>query len=352
MRQRSELSRDGLALFELLVVIGIIVLLLALLIPAVAQTREAARRAACSNNMRQLMLSIINYESANGRLPQAAGINHQPEKPLPETTDRYSGFLASLHFGERYTGPYFDEEAEIDGVNYPAYPDVETSGFPLWTEQRPTNICPSLPVSNSEFAAVHYAFSIGDAAKNVHAPKSIRGAFAVGQSQTLADLTDGSSNTVGLVEIGGFRNRSFGRRFAINQSGKFLENPSLTSELNNGRGQYGSSVSLSKNERGGNWANGTGGPGLVNTILPPGSPSLLVGGDSQADGFFSASLNHGKSGTIAMCDGSCRNVSADIDAGNQQHPTGSAEELSGKASEYGVWGALGSCNGSEDITSF
>ncbi|QDU57606.1 DUF1559 family PulG-like putative transporter [Aeoliella mucimassa] len=59
----------GFTLVELLVVIAIIGILVALLLPAVQSAREAARRAACTNNMKQLALANLNYESANRRLP-------------------------------------------------------------------------------------------------------------------------------------------------------------------------------------------------------------------------------------------------------------------------------------------
>ena len=63
---RTMRSRHGYTLIEVLVVISILVVLIALILPAVQSAREAARRAQCQNNMKNIALAIVNFSSGRG----------------------------------------------------------------------------------------------------------------------------------------------------------------------------------------------------------------------------------------------------------------------------------------------
>src|SRR5215216_363933 len=92
----SRTRKRGFTLVELLVVIAIIGILVALLLPAIQAAREAARRAQCVNNLKQLGIGLQNYHSARNRFPQGTLM-----------------LQASQFFANAYTSllPYFEEAA-------------------------------------------------------------------------------------------------------------------------------------------------------------------------------------------------------------------------------------------------
>jgi prepilin-type N-terminal cleavage/methylation domain-containing protein len=224
MEIRDSTARAGFTLVELLVVISIIAVLIGMLLPAIQSIREAARRATCQNNLKQVVLAISLYESSFQHLPpgrigcddtgdQMALVYCPPELPSEEKTGA-SGFVSIL--------PQIEQQALSDEL------DVDAGG--LWNrdvddlgwysdsgkyygvkKHVSTYWCPSengSRMSDAYYpvraATSSYAFSngtLGPEAPEWMTKFENDGAFLYRRVHPLRDIRDGLSTTFFVGEV-------------------------------------------------------------------------------------------------------------------------------------------------------
>ena len=191
---RNQRNKTGFTLVELLVVIAIIGILIGMLLPAVQSVREAARRTQCQNNLRQIGLACLNYESARQQLP-------------PGVTDDDSSLIDANHTGFVFLLPFMEQANLFDQFDLTTDWKSPTNA-PLANNVLPGLHCPSNPqseVGENETgaftgAATDYAFSKGSLAYLSDSDDSQNGMFDVNSDRKLAAVTDGLSNTMMLGE--------------------------------------------------------------------------------------------------------------------------------------------------------
>src|SRR5207249_2197662 len=106
----AKRRQKGFTLIELLVVIAIIAVLVSLLLPAVQQAREAARRSQCKNNLKQMGLAIHNYEGTFKKFPSSGESTDESTSPTTRRFFPCSFFAAIL--------PNIDQQTIANNWNY------------------------------------------------------------------------------------------------------------------------------------------------------------------------------------------------------------------------------------------
>ncbi len=188
--------RDAFTLIELLVVIAIIAVLIALLLPAVQAAREAARRMQCVNNLKQLALATQNYHDTHSRFP-LGGVGHDP------ITGAYAPVNA-------YRQPYVESILPFieQGTLYAAYNlsdwYEDVANLTVRATRISTYNCPSdQPVvfyKSDTVYDVKGSYGVNWGVGPFFTP-ILKGPFWLAYGASLAEITDGSSNTVEMPEL-------------------------------------------------------------------------------------------------------------------------------------------------------
>lgn len=354
--RRRYAQRRGFTLVELLVVITIIGILIALLLPAVQAAREAARRGQCVNNLKQLGLAQHSYhDKYQVFTARKLGTSTCGCGPLPAVCGnctRLAGFIPML--------PYMDQGAMYDRIaagdpQYAPWGPCAWGGWAAWDVSPSTLRCPSDSYYRGSNALNNYVFSVGDQVASINDSTSNRGIFAAVVGVSIADIRDGTANTIMMSErykdAQGYQTAAANTTELIaGEAMAFATNALINNPIqcySAFDGNYVKAGQAWKYLSGSNWHDGQAESVAFNTVLPPNAPSCGEGTNPNRDSasaLLPPSSRHPGGVNCLIADGAVRFIGNTIDTGNLAP---NAAQPAAGASFYGVWGAMGSKAGNE-----
>jgi prepilin-type N-terminal cleavage/methylation domain-containing protein/prepilin-type processing-associated H-X9-DG protein len=291
---RSNSSR-GFTLIELLVVIAIIAVLIALLLPAVQSAREAARRAQCTNNLKQIGLAMHNYHTGQNVFPMGVSAS-QNTWNIGKCGVAAPGLVSWNGWScQALMLPFLEATPVYNAINFSFDPLVCSSqpfSNTAFLTSIPGFLCPSDPLSGPKTGFINnYCASEGTTIGWAqYYPSRSTGVFSYQTPYGLSDITDGSSNTVAfgesLVGTGGNGPVSYkGNGVAVSSYPWVLDATSNTTQTmatiqtcqtgwatatKPGGTPYGGMPNVGT-DRGWHWGWGSEAMTMINTIIPPSS---------------------------------------------------------------------------------
>lgn len=335
---------SGFTLVELLVVMAIIATLMALLLPAVQNAREAARRTSCRNNLHQIGIALHSYHDTHACFPPSSG----GTGGSGSNGNALSGFAMLLPNLEKNIIWQRIRSAPLQGG------DPSTIAI---NGEIDVYLCPSATVGDKVNGSGHryYAFNLGDiqpaypSASRPSAPlrfpglaevRRTRGPFGFQRCVKIKEISDGTGMSIAVSE-------RFGTPISHDWHTTYNSSPNTcTTAAWFPIPPPGPGPALTPTES--LFALGHPIWGGFTTYMPPNSRSCYSGSNLSDFNFgiwVGASSRHTGGVNVMMCDGAVRFINESIFAGDQ---TATSALASGE-SPYGIWGGLGTIAGNEEV---